>query len=566
MRSLFGVAGKVAPGELASMSDRFATDGMETEVVSIPGLELLLVGRSANELSESHQELAGVHAIAVGRPLHPKLTGIPDTLLDALGEYRAGGPRLTGSWLGEFNLLLADGPRRVLGLETDCLGLRPLFMREDGSRVVFGSEAWPLVEAGLVPPAIDLDAFASWILLEHPLNGRSLFSGLLRMPPGRARIDLDSGRVEVDGDSWPDADLVADPRGLVHDIAASVDELLSRVVRDEDRIGSFLSGGYDSRYVACRLTALGHPPDDAVLVDAGAGDLVPGREVASRLGIPLTVVEIDGSLVDAFGDPWFFAPHGFPIRRFYTSLAVEGLAEVPPMVDGLLGDDGVRGWIYEQVVRSRSPDASELSVGLLDAHASLRPDILFGDTQALKLRQLVLREIEQFRPQVETEARRAWLWVLLHRTRDFHAKNHLQVLDQTETYHPFVNPTLIQTRMSHRADLFDDGLYETMLQANCEILGGIPHSDSIPRPNVAHGRFSRVFQRRVPAILGMLAADGRRMGLSRAHTASRLAAYAAGRRDQRYIVRPLDRIRTLRERLAGIGEELPWEDVWARST
>ncbi len=565
MRSVFGVAGKVAPGELAFLSDRFAADGMVTEVVSIPGLELLLVGRSDSEIVASHQEEAGVHAIAVGRPLHPVRTGIPSTLLDALGEYRSGGPRLTGSWLGEFNLLLADGPGRVLELETDCLGLRPLFMREAGARVAFGSEAWPLVEAGLVPPTIDLDAFASWILLEHPLNGRSLFHGLQRMPPGRARIDLDSGRLAVEADAWIDGEKATGREELAHHIAASVDHSLSRVIRDEDRIGSFLSGGYDSRYVACRLAALGHPPDSAVLVDAGAGDLVPGREIASRLGIPLTVVEIEGSLFDAFGDPWFFAPHGFPVRRFYTSLAVEGMDEVLPMVDGLLGDDGVRGWVYEQVVQSRSPDPSDLSVGLLDAHAALRPEMIFAAAKAQQLRRLVLREIEQFRPGVETETRRAWLWVLLHRTRDFHAKNHLQILDQTETYHPFVNPTLIQTRLRHRADLFDRVLYDTMLEAGCDMLGGVPHSDDIPRTDVAHGRFSRVLQARIPGLLSMLAADGGRMGLRRARLAPRLVAYSAGRRDQRYLVRPLDRIQTLRERMAGIGVELPWEELWARS-
>jgi len=541
-----------------------AADGAATRLITVPGLELLLVGRSELELEEWHQQDAGLHAIAIGRPLHPALTGGRNTLQDALNGYRPGGPRLTGSWLGEFNLLIVDESGRVLELETDCLGLRPMFLRESGSRVVFGSEAWPLVEAGLVPPAVDPAALSAWILLEHPLNGRSLFSGLQRMPPGRVRIDLDSGTMEQDADSWTDGDAVVGREELVHDIAASVDGLLSRVVREEDRIGSFLSGGYDSRYIACRLAALGHSPDEAVLVDAGTGDLGPGRDIASRLGIPLTVRTVDGSLFDAFGDPWFFAPHGFPMRRFYTSLAVERMDAVPPMVDGLLGEDAVRGWVYEQVVQSHARDPSDLSVGLLEAHLSLRPEVLFAEDQARQLRRRVVREIDRFRPDVDSETRRAWLWVLLHRTRDFHAKNHLQVLDRTETYHPFVNPGLIWTRLSHRAELFDEALYETMLGANCGILAGIPHSDSLPRPDVAHGRFSRVFQARIPGLLAMLATDGGRMGLKRGRMAPRLAAYAAGRRDQLYLVRPLDRIRVLHERMAGIGVELPWEELWER--
>jgi hypothetical protein len=215
-------------------------------------------------------------------------------------------------------------------------------------------------------------------------------------------------------------------------------------------------------------------------------------------------------------------------------------------------------------VQSHAQDPSDLSVGILEAHISLRPEVLFAEAQARQLRRRVVREIDWFRPDVDSETRRAWLWVLLHRTRDFNAKNHLQVLDRTETYHPFVSPGLIRTRLSHRAELFDEALYETMLGENCGVLAGIPHSDSIPRSDVAHGRFSRVFQARIPGLLAMLATDGGRMGLKRARMAPRLAAYAVGRRDQLYLVRPLDRIRVLRERLAGIGADLPWEELWER--
>lgn len=191
MKSVFGVAGEVAPGALAFLIDRFAADGMATEVVSLPVLELLLVGRSESELEEWHQQEALLHAIAVSQPLHPVLAGGRLTLRDALTVYRTGGPRLADSWLGEVNVLIIDEPGRDLELDTDCLGLRPVFMREAGSRIVFGSEVWPLVEAGLVPPAVDPDSLAAWILLEHPLNGRCLFSELHRVP--RRIVELPMG-------------------------------------------------------------------------------------------------------------------------------------------------------------------------------------------------------------------------------------------------------------------------------------------------------------------------------------------------------------------------------------
>lgn len=561
MKAVFGVAGAVVPGELEPLRKLFAARGASVQVITVPGLELLLVARSARDLDEWYVQEAGRHAIAVGRPLHPLTRGGRDTMQGTLAEYGPAGPRLTRSWYGEFNLLIVDEPGRKLELETDCLGLRPMFIHEAGSRVVFGSEVWPLAEAGLVPPVIDPEALAAWVLLEHPLNGHSLISGVRRIPPGRARIDLDSGSLEQEADLWNDRDSTVDRADLARNIADSVDDFLARLIREEPRIGAFLSGGYDSRYLACRLAALGHTPEPAILVDANTGDVDPARAVASRLDIPLTIRSVEGSLYDEFADPWFFAPHGFPIRQFYTRLAIESVDIVPPMVDGLLGDDGVRGWIYEQGIRERSPDPSDLSIGLLKSHLSLRPEAIFGDTPARQLRRRVLAQIDSFRPDVSSETRRAWLWVLLHRTRDFHAKNHLQVLDQTETYHPFVNPELIRTRMNHSAELFDEELYTSMFGLNCPGLEGIPHSDEIPTTGIAHLRFSRVFRARLPAILAMLVSDGGRMGINRLHVAPRLTAYALGHRHQLYLVKPLDRIRVLGERVQGIGGDLPWEDT-----
>ncbi|MEJ2483018.1 MAG: asparagine synthase-related protein [Gemmatimonadota bacterium] len=562
MRSVYGVAGDVVPGDLRRLKKRLQAGGAIVETLRVPGLEMLLVGRSARDLSRGRVAEGERHALAVGRPLPAGGPSGPEVLRATLWNPPSAGDPATDDWLGEFNLFRVDPVERALHIETDCLGVRPLFVRTSAGRAVFGSDVLPLVEAGLVPSRLDSDALAAWLLLEHPLNGRSLVDGLRRLPPGRARIDLVTGALDLRPFDWKEGDADLARSDLVERIGASVDGLLSRVIRDESRIGSFLSGGYDSRYVACRLAALGHRPDEAVLVDAAAGDAGPGQEVAERLGIPLRIVPVTGSLVDAFEDPWFFAPHGFPQRSFYTSLALAGAADPPPMVDGLLGDDLIRGWVFEQKVQQRSPRAGELTEGLLDAHLSMRPETLFDPASARRLRERVLAQIDAFRPEgFESETRRAWLWVLMHRTRDFHAKNHLQVLDRTETYHPFVTPELISLRLGHRASLFDAGLYEELLRTYCPELEGIPHSETRPRPDLAHHRYSREMRDRTPGLLTMVALQGGKMGLNRSRLAPRLAAYGVGDRNQLYVARPLDRIRVLGARAAAFGAELPWTEL-----
>ncbi len=206
MKAVFGVAGDVVPGDLRSLGKRLEAKGSVVESLRAPGLELLVVGRSTAELERWRAADGERMALAVGRPLHPDLSEGREILASTLRDFEPGDGSRTRGWLGEFNLLLVDPATRSLEIETDCLGLRPLFARSAGGRTVFGSEVLPLVEAGLVPSRLDPDAVAAWILLEHPLNGRSLVEGVHRLPAGRARIDLASGAVRLEARQWEVAD------------------------------------------------------------------------------------------------------------------------------------------------------------------------------------------------------------------------------------------------------------------------------------------------------------------------------------------------------------------------
>ena len=63
---------------------------------------------------------------------------------------------------------IADANRQRLVLETDCIGLRPMFLQASGERVVLGSTVWPLARSGLVSLEVDLDALAGWLCYDHP--------------------------------------------------------------------------------------------------------------------------------------------------------------------------------------------------------------------------------------------------------------------------------------------------------------------------------------------------------------------------------------------------------------
>ena len=561
MKSFYGVAGRVRPGETASLVSELEADGSVIEVVRMSGLELVLADRTREELSDWRALAPGRIAIASGRPLHPVLSTGPRILADLMASDLAGQDPLTEELAGEFVVAIADAPRQRLVLETDCIGLRPMFLHASGGRVVFGSAVWPLARSGLIPREVDLDGLAAWLCFDHPLDDRTLFSAIRRIGPGRVTIDLREGAVEhsIRHDTF--GDLTLGRAELADAVDAYVSESSRRIVRDERRLGCFLSGGFDSRYVLSALLDAGSEPDPIILVDAGTGDREAGQMAADALGVHLEVKSIEGSLYDELEEPLYPAEHGFPLTHHYPVLGLNGAPDLPPFVDGLLGDDLIRGWEYEKRIEPRGASAEVVNAGLFGNHLALDPGILFADRRARSIRARALDQVAGFRMNGEPEHKRAWLWVLRNRTRGYHSKNHLQYLQRAETYHPFVTPELIKLRLGHRNELFDRELYKSILSRRGPGLASIPHSDAFRNGRSALYDYSRSFLHRVPRTLNWALREAERVGIRRGFLATRATAYGLGRKSDLYLMREAHRIWTLEDWLVGLGTEIAWSEL-----
>lgn len=217
---------------------------------------------------------------------------------------------LAGMWA----FAIHDRRRDRLVLSRDRFGIKPLFVvdREAAGVVGFASELVcfrPARTPALLGPAFELDPAAAHAMLAHGYvpNEDTIYRGVRRLAPGtRLEIDLRTGAREVRS-HW-----VLRPSEEARRVRslAEAGELLRPVLRravaehleSDVSIATFLSGGIDSTLI----TALAQDASDAPLEAYTVGFRDPrfdesphARAVAKRLDIPLTVTELDESLLRA---------------------------------------------------------------------------------------------------------------------------------------------------------------------------------------------------------------------------------------------------------------------------
>jgi asparagine synthase (glutamine-hydrolysing) len=201
--------------------------------------------------------------------------------------YEEVGDDLVHRLRGMFAFALWDARRRRLLLVRDRLGVKPLYVRRDGTDVVFASEVRALARRD----GIAASSVATYLTMGWVAGPTSILAGIEELPPGHQMI-WESGRTEVV--RWwagPDADATCVP----------LDEALSDAVRShlvaDVPVGVFLSSGVDSALVAALAAdARGGEKTFTVAFDGEGEDEADGaRRIAEHLGMEHEVVPVPGS-------------------------------------------------------------------------------------------------------------------------------------------------------------------------------------------------------------------------------------------------------------------------------
>lgn len=198
---------------------------------------------------------------------------------------------------GMFALALVDRRRDRLVLARDPLGIKPLYVHDDGGRVTFASEIPALIgQAGIGPGTVDPDALADYLLWGSVAAPRTIYRDVRSLEPGEVRVleRTPSDRRRP----------MSEPLDLLDGEATTTDpwearEVLSAALRDsvgahlagDVPVGLLLSGGVDSAVLAHLLGQVA-PDTTAFTVGNGDhGDRPGASRTATETGLRHVMVE-----------------------------------------------------------------------------------------------------------------------------------------------------------------------------------------------------------------------------------------------------------------------------------
>jgi asparagine synthase (glutamine-hydrolysing) len=170
--------------------------------------------------------------------------------------YEVMGPHCVERLNGDFAFAIWDERRRQLLLARDRMGVRPLFYTWHRNTLYFGSEVKALLQVPGVEVEPDPVALDQVFTLWFPLAPRTMFKGVLELPPAHMLIAR-AEHVEVRRYwklEFPDAaeapDTNRDEAGIVEEVRALLTDATRIRLRSDVPVGSYLSGGLDSSLVA----------------------------------------------------------------------------------------------------------------------------------------------------------------------------------------------------------------------------------------------------------------------------------------------------------------------------
>lgn len=222
-------------------------------------------------------------------------TSDTETLLYLLRVF---GPDALEDCAGIFAFAFWDARHRRLLLARDPMGVKQVYLHDDGKRLAFASEVKALFHVPGVPREADGEALNEYVHFHAPLFRRTFFRGIEQLAPGEYRVVSERGARtktywQVDGFE----PATTKPEETVERLSA----LLGRVVREQLMsdvpVGAFFSGGIDSTAVASFAKRTGTPIRCFGVHFSGQGvvDERPFQEEAAKaLGLPLELITVSG--------------------------------------------------------------------------------------------------------------------------------------------------------------------------------------------------------------------------------------------------------------------------------
>lgn len=204
-----------------------------------------------------------------------------------LALYEQHGAAMTRLLHGSFALALYDAARRTVLVATDRMGTYPIYYAHRHGRFLFAPTQNALLCDKSIAPELDLTGLAQYMRFQQLLHDTSFFKHIKLLRGSYQLLYALESDTLVESAYWKfDPEL---PIGTDLTFEEAADETARLVVQAVDRcsrgayrLGTFLSGGLDSRVIVAALAQLGRSPSALTFGSPASRDTYYARLVAQQ--------------------------------------------------------------------------------------------------------------------------------------------------------------------------------------------------------------------------------------------------------------------------------------------
>ncbi|MDO9165483.1 MAG: asparagine synthase (glutamine-hydrolyzing) [Rhodoferax sp.] len=360
----------VAPDNLSAMGNVTRHRGPDDEGMHIDGSCGIAMRRlSIIDLAGGHQPLSNVDQtlwlvcngeIYNYRELRAELqtkgyhfkTGSDSEVL--LHLYDAEGDDFVLRLNGMFDFALWDVRRRRLLIGRDRIGVKPLYVMQDGQRLAFATEAKALLALPGVSTELNRSVVASYLHLGYVAAPDCIFKGIRKLPPATL-LAIEDDQVR-EWRYWRLPERI--DQGLaehewVERVRVQLEESVRMQMVSDVPIGAFLSGGVDSSAVVgfmakhssqpIRTYAIGFTGGEA---EALYNELPYARRVAELFGTQHREIVVRPDVVSLLPKLLWHMDEPLSDTAFITTFLVSEFArqDVKVILSGVGGDELFGGY------------------------------------------------------------------------------------------------------------------------------------------------------------------------------------------------------------------------------
>lgn len=376
MCGIVGVAGDFDPGLVRKMADTIAHRGPDGEgFCDCPsadismGMRRLAIIDLVSGDQPFHDAAGKVHIVYNGeiynhRELRAELQALghsfntgSDTEV-VLQAYLAWGSRAWGRLHGMFAAALIDerGAKTRLVLVRDRVGIKPLYFRRHGRRLLFASEVKALLADRDYQADVDLSAVRAYLALRYVPGPGSLLTGIQKVPAGH-EMTWSDGEISVQRWWEPPGHDVVDEGLDLQEAADRFGTALRGAVRRhmiaDVPVGAFLSGGIDSNTIVALMAEVSPQPVQTFSIgfpDFPDDDRNLAAVTAQRLGTNHHPIECRAEDMAALPDIAYHLdePVGDAIVVPMSVLAREARRHVKVVLSGEGADEILGGYMFHR--------------------------------------------------------------------------------------------------------------------------------------------------------------------------------------------------------------------------